>query len=441
MKIRIVNVFIVLFLIIFISCTENHSKAYKTAKNGTRYLVHYLGNDSVKTKESEIVSVNLSYRLGDSLIFNSKSLGKPMRFPIIKPLFRGDLYDGLKLMGTGDSITIEVVADSFYLRTVNLSKLPGYVVPGSRFFYDVKLLKHITNSDFQLEISKRQKNEERKERAVLNQYLSDKKITADSTNTGLYFINIESGRGEYPKLGDMCQVYLSVNQLDGEELFTNFGSRAIDIQYGSDFDTKGFMEGLGMLQPGGAAQLIVPSWIGVGSSGRDMVAPFTTLIYKVKLEAIRSLEEVKKDREQYKVEQEKEKVRLKQEESSIISDYIKKNKIEINPSESGLYLKTLEQGNGEIPKKGSTVTIEYVQYDLVGNIISSSYEDNTPFTYVVGSGAVITGWEEAVLQMRKGEKAWMLIPSNIGWGANSRSKKVKPYSPLVFELELTDIKQ
>jgi len=69
MKKNITNLFLI-FVIVLIgqtSCTNN--KKFITGKNGTRYLVHYLGNDSVKAKESEIVTVNLSYRLGDSLIF------------------------------------------------------------------------------------------------------------------------------------------------------------------------------------------------------------------------------------------------------------------------------------------------------------------------------------------------------------------------------------
>ena len=79
--------------------------------------------------------------------------------------------------------------------------------------------------------------------------------------------------------------------------------------------------------------------------------------------------------------------------------------------------------------------------DLDGNILQSSYEDKTPFTYMVGTGAVIKGWEEAVKLMRKGGKAWMLIPSKIGYGDYQRIKAIKPYSPIVFELEVIDLKK
>ncbi len=431
---------IILLAIITFSCSNNKNAGFIKSNNGTHYKVYYQGNDSSKAVESEIVTVNLDYRIGDSVIFNSNTLSKPMKFPIIKPVFKGDLYDALMLMGTGDSITVRVVADSFYLKTANLPKLPNYVVPGSYLYYDVKLLKHISHSDFQNEMIAKYKKQRKRESAVLQSYLVSNKINVDPTKSGLYFIPIKRGNGSTPDTGNMCQVFLSVKQLNGEELFNNFGGRALDIEYGKKFDTKGFMEGLGMLKPGGEAQLIVPSWIGVGNTGRETVAPFTTLIYKVELKAIRTLDEVKKDRKQYKKDKERADQHLKLEESEKISNYLNKNNIKIIPLKSGLYIKELVAGNGSKPVDGDTVTINYVQYDLDGNIIQSSYADNSPFTFVVGTGAVIAGWEEAVKLMRKDGKSWMLLPSKIGWGDRVRNKKIQPYSPLVFELEVVDVK-
>ena len=133
--------------------------------------------------------------------------------------------------------------------------------------------------------------------------------------------------------------------------------------------------------------------------------------------------------------------RLKKEEPSKIANYIKKHNINVKPTESGLYFKDIVEGKGDYPVDGNTVTIEYIHYDLDGNVLQSSYEDETPFTYTVGTGAVIKGWEEAVKLMRKGGKAWMLLPSSIGYGDYQRTKEVKPYSPLVFELELTEVKR
>ncbi len=434
---------VTLIATVIFSCTNSNKGNFEIADNGTKYKIHYRGNDKTKAQESEIVTVNLAYRLGDSVIFNSsESNDGPMRFPVTKPFFKGDLYDALTLMGSGDSMTIEVVADSFYLVTAALPKLPESVKKGSSMYYDIKLLKHVSSEEWQKEMAEISRENARKEKMILQNYLNENKIYVDPTKSGLYFIPLEEGKGTKPDTGDMCQVYLSVKELGSDELlYTNFDDRALDVEYGKGFDTEGFREGLGMLRPGGKARLIVPSWIGVGSTGREVVAPHTTLIYEVKLQAIRSLEEVKKDRARYKKEKEAEKERLKKEEPSKIANYIKKHNINVKPTESGLYYKDIVEGKGDYPVDGNTVTIEYIHYDLDGNVLQSSYEDETPFTYTVGTGAVIKGWEEAVKLMRKGGKAWMLLPSSIGYGDYQRTKEIKPYSPLVFELELTEVKR
>ena len=130
---------------------------------------------------------------------------------------------------------------------------------------------------------------------------------------------------------------------------------------------------------------------------------------------------------------------LEKEEPKIIINYIKENNITIQPLESGLYFKELVAGEGNYPTEGNTVTVHYTHYDLKSNLLQSSREDNMPFTYIVGTGAVIKGWEEAVQKMKVGGKAWLLVPSKLGWGNSQRVKDIKAYSPLVFEIELISI--
>ena len=421
------------------SCSSNKFSDYTTDENGTKYIVHYRGNDTTKAVEEEIVTVNLVYRLEDSTLFNSRTLEDAMKFPVIKPMFEGDLYDALTLMGSGDSLTVVVVADSFYMKTAELPELPNFVEPGSNIYYDVKLLNHQSMAEFQLELDSIDKESSKQERALLQEYLIKNNINIDPTPSGLYFMPLVKGRGVRPDTGNMCQVYMSVRQLDGTQLFDNFEDRAVDVEFGKNFDTKGFMEGLSMLRVGGSAELIVPSWIGVGNMGRESVPPFTTLIYKIKLEAIRSFEEVQADYQRYKKEKEIELILLEKEEPTTIRNYINENNITIQPLASGLYFKELVVGEGNTPVKGDMVTVQYLHFDLEGNLLQDSRADGKPFTYVVGTGAVIKGWEEAIMRMKKGGKCWVLIPSKLGWGNNQRTKDIKPFSPLVFELELVDI--
>lgn len=286
MSARIISL-VIIIVAFFVSCSSDGPKGFDTAENGTFYKVHYRGDDPSRVLETEVVTANMAYRLGDSVLFNSNMLDTDMTFPVAKPMFKGDIYDALKLMGTGDSITVAVVADSFYLKTANLSELPEFVVPGSYIYYDIKLLKHVSNDVFQKELAENLKKLASDEKILLKNFLIKNEINVKPTASGLYFIPINNGTGNTPDSGDVCQVSLSVKQLDGLELFSNFGTEPLDVIYGRQFDTKGFMEGLGMLKIGGIAQFIVPSWIGFGESGMQMVPPYTTLIYDVKLDAIK----------------------------------------------------------------------------------------------------------------------------------------------------------
>ncbi|MCP4911129.1 MAG: hypothetical protein GY907_10535 [Bacteroidetes bacterium] len=281
---------VILFTAVVFSCSNSNENGYKRTKNGVLIKRITEGPDSTKAKESEIVTIRLKYRLNDSIIFNSDDIEDgSMVFPITKPIFEGDLYEALTLMGTGDSISIGVVADSFFLKSAAMQKLPEYVTPGSIMYYDIKLLDHKTSSEWQKEADKKSLQMAKQEMATLQIYLNNNKIYTDPTVNGLYFLEEKKGRGSTADTGDICQVYLSVKVLGSDNiLFSNFNDKPLDFEFGQDFDTKGFREGIGLMKPGGKARFIVPSWIGISSEGQGIIDPFTTLEYEVELISIRS---------------------------------------------------------------------------------------------------------------------------------------------------------
>ncbi|MCK5368610.1 MAG: FKBP-type peptidyl-prolyl cis-trans isomerase, partial [Cyclobacteriaceae bacterium] len=256
--------------------------------------------------------------------------------------------------------------------------------------------------------------------------------------SGLYFIPIKEGSGKKPDTGDMCQVVMEVKQMDGKLLFNNLETRPMDVEFGKNFDTKGFMEGLGMLRVGGKAQLIVPSQIGVGESGRELVPPFTAILYELELQKIKTVAEVRKERAERKKAEEDERQRFKEAESAKIDAYIKKNNIKEKPSETGLYYIELKEGSGERPVKGETVRVHYIASRTDGFLIQNSYNLNQPAAFILGQGMVFAGWEEAVPLMKRGGKAKIIVPSALAYRERGNGKEVGPYEPLVFELELLE---
>lgn len=424
------------------SCGTGSSHTFVKSDSGVFYTVHERGEDTSRPAESDIVTVHMDYRLDDTLLFTSRSLNKDFEFPLIKPMFEGDVYDGIKLMGNGDSMTFRIVADSFYFNTAQLTELPDYVVAGSPMYFDVKLLNHRSQESFEEERKDEEIRLQGEEEEIIKKYLSELDLVIHPQTSGLYYYPLKQGKGKRPDSGDMCRVELTVSLLDGTQLYSNVNSGdPLDVEYGKGFDTQGFMEGLGMLKTGGKALLIVPSKIGVGSSGKNGVPPFTPIQYEMELKRIATIEQVKKERKQRIIEKEKALEQRKLNEPRLIRKYISDNKIDVKPNASGLYFIEAEKGSGDFAQIGDSVWVHYRMYTIEGRQLESSYENQDPFRFALGSGTIIEAWKEALLLMNEGAKATILTPSTLAYGKRRLRNGVEPYSPLIYDLELVKIKK
>lgn len=108
-------------------------------------------------------------------------------------------------------------------------------------------------------------------------------------------------------------------------------------------------------------------------------------------------------------------------------------------TESGLKMQDLRVGDGVSPKPGQTITVHYVGTLDNGKEFDSSYKNGKPVDFRIGVGAVIKGWEEGVATMKVGGKRRLVVPPELGYGANPRSN-IPPNSRLNFEVELLDVK-
>ncbi len=104
-------------------------------------------------------------------------------------------------------------------------------------------------------------------------------------------------------------------------------------------------------------------------------------------------------------------------------------------TESGMYYIVHSPGEGPCPGYGDRVTVHYEGRFLDGQKFDSSYDRKEPFTFTVGVGKVIKGWDEAFLTMKKGEKRTLIVPHWLAYGDKARPS-IPPRSTLVFEVEL-----
>lgn len=115
-----------------------------------------------------------------------------------------------------------------------------------------------------------------------------------------------------------------------------------------------------------------------------------------------------------------------------------KDKEGINVTESGLQYRIIKEGKGEIPTKDSRVKVQYRGTLIDGTEFDSSYERKEPATF--RANQVIKGWTEALTMMPVGSKWELYIPQELGYGSNETSK-IKPFSTLIFEVELISIEK
>lgn len=105
-------------------------------------------------------------------------------------------------------------------------------------------------------------------------------------------------------------------------------------------------------------------------------------------------------------------------------------------------LKYIDQvvGTGAQPKVGQTAVVHYTGWLLDGKKFDSSKDRGQPFTFRVGRGEVIKGWDEGVASMKVGGKRTLIVPPDLGYGARGAGGLIPANATLKFEVELLDVK-
>jgi peptidylprolyl isomerase len=107
---------------------------------------------------------------------------------------------------------------------------------------------------------------------------------------------------------------------------------------------------------------------------------------------------------------------------------------------SGLKYVDVVAGKGAAPTAGKTVKVHYTGTLENGKKFDSSVDRNEPFSFTIGVGQVIKGWDEGVMTMKVGGKRKLIIPANLGYGARGAGGgAIPPNATLLFDVELLDV--
>jgi FKBP-type peptidyl-prolyl cis-trans isomerase len=120
---------------------------------------------------------------------------------------------------------------------------------------------------------------------------------------------------------------------------------------------------------------------------------------------------------------------------------VEKNWPDAQRTSIGLRTQVLKPGAGELVQRGDLVSVLYKGQFLNGTVFDQSEDREKPFTFRVGRGQVIEGWEYGLQMMRPGEKRLLIVPFELGYGTRGDPPKIPRRATLVFEVELLEVKK
>ena len=426
----------VLFCSLFIvSCNKND---YKRTDNGALMKFYTINDDKEMPLIGDMVVVEVTQKVADSVLFSSGLLGEPFEMIIEEPSFKGDVMSALLSMHLNDHASVIFPIDSMFVSIGE--ELPPYIEAGTLTEMEIVLKeivrKEVLEEELRQETIMRKENEE----SLLLPYCNNSNytLTADS----LIILDIKNGKGRYAKAGDIMKVYFTFSTLEGDTLFDFSSGKPYELVFGDMALGQGFYEGLGLVAKGGEAEFIIPSTLAWGADGfQGVILPYTPFKFDLKVVDIMTSDEYEKEQAVIMEKEEAENARRLQEEPIKIAKYVDDNKINIEPKESGLYYIETQVGTGESVQSGDMVIVHYTIYNIDGLLIESSYDYNQPIPFVYGQNQMIPGIEEAVGYMKVGGKARTIVPSQLGFGDIKIDENLPANSTLIIDLELVDLQR
>ncbi len=252
-------------------------------------------------------------------------------------------------------------------------------------------------------------------------------VTLDS---GLKYLDDSLGTGREARNNDLITLHFkgwiiedtsnlfgdwSADQLNSSNIIgdSKIKNQPVKFILGTSSFIKGSDAGIVGMKVGGRRTIIIPSKLAYGETGIGPIPPNSDL------KLVAELIEVK--------------------------DKIEVNMWDVDPlmfdsTESGLKYAIVKGGKGEPVEIGNLVTLHYSGYLEDSTRFDSSVERDEPFSFIIGMGQVIPGWDEGIQLMKKGGKARLVIPPDLAYGELDL-EKIPANSTLIFDMEILDVQK
>jgi peptidylprolyl isomerase len=235
-----------------------------------------------------------------------------------------------------------------------------------------------------------------------------------TTASGLQYIELRAGSGAKPQPGEIVAVHYTGKLEDGTKFDSSYDrGEPIRFPLGSGMVIPGWEEGISLMNEGGAATLIIPPDLAYGEAGFGNVIPAdATLTFDVELVGISA-------------------------GSPAAPTAVEEARY--TTTEQGLKYVDLVAGEGPEVMNGQLVVAHYTGWLEDGTKFDSSIDRGEPFTFNLGMGQVIPGWDVGMRGMRVGGTRQLVIPASLAYGEEGAGGVIPPNATLIFEIELLEV--
>lgn len=258
---------------------------YKNAGNGIYYQLHTIGEDTVKAKPGDFITVNLTYlTMNDSVFFNGTR-----KIQVGKVKTEGSVDACFTMLAQEESATFILPAENFFKNTLQTS-IPRFISKDGTFKVRMHMLEIQTESEYQSEkeaFLSWINDFGDYEKVILRQFIEEERLNVKPLPSGIFYLNLRKGTGKKVALGDTVTVNYEGRFLNGK-FFDSTIKRKQPFQfvYGTEWQViEGLEEAIGMMCEGEKSLFILPSEMGFGTSGssNQYIPPFTSLIFEVEI--------------------------------------------------------------------------------------------------------------------------------------------------------------
>ncbi len=360
-----------------------------TTESGLQYLEVAAGEGRLP-EEGDIVLMNVIGSLPDGTeVVNTYQQGQPAMAIMGNGQLLPGWEEGIMLMKAGGSAKLVLPAELAFGEAGY-----GIIPPNSQIIMDIEIVS-IDSPPTPTEVT-------------------DDELT--TTESGLQYIELADGEGIEAESGNTVITHYTIwvqGETEDSFVFSSTFSQPITFVIGSgDIVFPGWDEGVTGMKLGGKRYLVIPPDLALGEAGSGDIPPNATLIMEVELLELMIPPKMADVNDE---------------------DYV--------TTESGLMYYDFVEGEGDSPEAGQTVVVHYSGWLEDGTMFDSSVERGQPFSFAIGQGSVISGWDEGLSTMKVGGKRQLVIPPELGYGENGAGGVIPPNATLIFEVELLEIRE